>query len=94
MRANQFGAFSVLVGSVLISLAMKLLLPDMPFVLRIWIVFMAIMVLGILVSLVTQPPKPHQPVILGDIAFDTRSGFNMAAGLVVVLLVSIYVVYW
>ncbi|MEL6957190.1 MAG: sodium transporter, partial [Pseudomonadota bacterium] len=69
-------------------------LPDMPFVLRIWIVFLAIMVLGVLVSLVTQAPREDQPVALGDIEFRTRPGFNVAAIAVAATLIAIYVVYW
>jgi solute:Na+ symporter, SSS family len=67
---------------------------NMPFVLRIWIVFLSIMILGIVVSLFTAEPKPEQPVALGDIEFHTRPGFNIAAVAVVVILVAIYVVYW
>jgi len=93
-RANAAGAFAVLIGSVAISLAMKFGLPDMPFVLRIWIVFLAIMVLGVLVSLVTQAPREGQPVALGDIEFHTRPGFNVAAITVAATLIAIYVVYW
>ncbi|NBC19883.1 MAG: sodium/solute symporter [Alphaproteobacteria bacterium] len=92
--ANQSGAFAVLIGSVLVSLAMKLGLPDMPFVLRIWIVFLAIMGLGVLVSLVTAPPEPGQPVALDGIKFHTQPGFNFAAILVMAVLVTIYAVYW
>ncbi|MEL6663735.1 MAG: hypothetical protein AAFR33_12115, partial [Pseudomonadota bacterium] len=93
-RANAAGAFAVLIGSVAISLAMKFGLPDMPFVLRIWIVFLAIMVLGVLVSLVTQAPREDQPVALGDIEFHTRPVFNVAAITVAATLIAIYVVYW
>ncbi|MEM9738554.1 MAG: sodium/sugar symporter [Pseudomonadota bacterium] len=93
-RANQFGAFAVLIGSVAISLAMKLALPDLPFVLRIWIVFLAIMVLGVVVSLFTQEPRPEQPVMLGDIEFQTRTSFNIPAVIVALVLIGIYAVYW
>jgi SSS family solute:Na+ symporter len=93
-RANTSGAFAVLIGSVAVSLAMKIGLPEMPFVLRIWIVFLAIMVLGFVVSLITQPPREGQPVTLGDIDFRTRPGFNIAAILVAILLVAIYAFYW
>jgi SSS family solute:Na+ symporter len=93
-RANAAGAFAVLIGSVAVSLAMKIGLPDMPFVLRIWIVFLTIMVLGFVVSLITQPPQEGQPVALGDIAFETRTGFNISALLVAITLVVIYAVYW
>ena len=113
-RANQAGAFSVLIGSVVISFIFWLLANpaalggtgggllglmglealDLPFVLRIWIVFLIIMVIGVVISLMTQPPKADQPVALGDIEFHTRPGFNIAAGVVALILIAIYVVYW
>ena len=92
--ANQAGAFIVLIGSVVASLGLKFGLPDMPFVLRIWIVFMTIMVLGVVVSFITAKPAPDQPVVLGDIQFHTRTHFNIAALIITLLLVAIYVVYW
>ena len=92
--ANAIGAFAVLIGSVVASFVMKLMLPDMPFVLRIWFVFLSIVVLGVVVSLMTGKPKPEQPVELGDISFATKPGFNLASGLVVLILIVIYAVYW
>jgi SSS family solute:Na+ symporter len=93
-RMNTPGAFAVLVGSVLISLAMKLGLPDLPFVLRIWLVFLAIMALGVAVSLATQKPLAEQPVNLGDISFRTQTVFNLSGAAVIAALVMIYVVFW
>jgi len=92
--ANKTGAFAVLISSVAANLALKFGLPDMPFVLRIWIVFLTILALGVIVSSSTAKPNPEQPVALGDIGFQTRSGFNIAALVVTLLLISIYAVYW
>ena len=92
--ANKTGAFTVLIGSVVINLVLKFGLPDMPFVLRIWIVFLAILALGVVVSRSTSKPLPDQPVALGDIEFNTRSGFNIVALAVTLLLITIYAVYW
>lgn len=50
--------------------------------------------IGVIVSSSTAKPNPEQPVALGDIGFQTRSGFNIAALVVTLLLISIYVVYW
>ena len=93
-QANQAGAFAVLIGSVVASLVLKFGVPDMPFVLRIWIVFVTIMVLGVVVSMVTAKPEPQQPVALGDIQFHTRTSFNVSAMAVVLILIAIYAYYW
>lgn len=93
-RMNQQGAFAVLVGSIVISFMMKIGLPDLPFVLRIWFVFLAIMLLGVVVSLVTPRPGADQPVDLADIRFNTSAGFAVASVIVCFALVGIYVVFW
>lgn len=93
-RANKEGAFALLISSVALSIAAKLGLPDVPFVLRIWIIFLICMVVGVLVSLVTKKPDEAQPVDLGGIEFHTRQGFNISAALITLILVGIYVAFW
>ncbi|NNL57677.1 MAG: sodium transporter, partial [Pseudomonadales bacterium] len=93
-RANKVGAFVVLIGSVVASLGLKFGFPEMPFVLRIWFVFLTTISMGVLASYVTAQPAPDQPVELGDIQFHTRTPFNVVALIIILLLVTIYVVYW
>jgi SSS family solute:Na+ symporter len=93
-RANQAGAFAVLIGSVLANLLLKFSAPELPFVLRIWIVFIATMVLGVVVSLMTKAPSAEKPVALSDIEFNTRKSFNISAIVVTLILVLIYALYW
>ena len=93
-RMNTMGAYVVLVGSVFASLGLKFGFPDMPFVIRIWFVFLTIISLGVIASLVSATPKPDQPVALSDIQFSTQTQFNIVGFLIVLLLVAIYVVYW
>ena len=93
-RANQASAYAVLISSVIASLALKVMMPDMPFVLRIWLVFLANIVLGVLVAKLTREPKVGQPVLLSDIGFGTTQGFNVAALAVALILVLIYAAFW
>jgi len=44
-----------------------------PFVIRIWIIFLACLLAGFIVSLLTQPKDNEQPVNLADINFKTTS---------------------
>jgi SSS family solute:Na+ symporter len=93
-RANEASAYAVLIGSVIASLALKVMMPDMPFVLRIWLVFLANIVLGILVAKLTREPEAGQPVLLSDIGFGTTQGFNVASIAVALILVLIYAAFW
>lgn len=93
-RMNTAGAFAVLIGSVAINVLLKFGAPDIPFIIRIWLVFLACLAAGAIVSLLSVRPRPGQPVALGDIDFSTRTGFNLQALAVIVLFALIYVVLW
>ena len=66
----------------------------LPFVIRIWIVFLACLVIGIAVSLATPEPREDRPVALKDIAFATGPVFNIAALAIIAILIAIYGVFW
>ena len=84
----------MLIGSVVGSVVLKIVLPDLPFVLRIWLVFLINLALGVMVARLTAAPSNDQPVALTDIDFDTTAGFNRAAVVVTLLLALIYVAFW
>ena len=67
---------------------------DLPFVIRIWIVFMACVVIGVGVSLITAKPAEHRPVELGGIRFATEPVFNLASLAIIAVLIAIYGVFW
>lgn len=93
-RANEASAYAVLVGSVVASLVLKMSMPDLPFVLRIWLVFLLNVAFGVVVSRLTRAPEEAQPVVLGDIRFGTTQGFNVASIAICLILVLIYVAFW
>ena len=93
-RANTPGAFAILIGSILMNALMKLLAGGMPFVLRVWIVFLACLVIGAVVTLLTAPPREDQPVNLDGISFATTRGFKIASAVIVVILVGVYALFW
>lgn len=66
----------------------------MPFVIRIWIVFLACLVIGAVVSLATGKPATDRPIDLSVVRFATGPVFNIAAGLIIFVLVSIYFIFW
>jgi solute:Na+ symporter, SSS family len=67
---------------------------DLPFVVRIWIVFMLCVVIGMLVSLITGKPDENRPVDLSGIRFATEPVFNLASLVIIVILVAIYIRFW
>ena len=93
-KANAAGAFTALLGSLAVNIALKFGLPDVPFIIRIWGVFMLAIVAAIVVSRQTAEPKEEQTVKLGDIAFATSPLFNVLALLTVLMLIGLYTVLW
>ena len=93
-RANTAGAYTALIGSVLANVALKFGAPDIPFIIRIWIVFLAALVAAIAVSRATAAPDEERVVRTGDIGFATSALFNTLSVVVVAILVLLYVVLW
>jgi SSS family solute:Na+ symporter len=93
-RANTAGALTALIGSIVMNFIVNAALPDMPFVIRIWIVFLVGLVVAIIVSRMTPAPSEEQTVDLKDIGFATAPLFNTLSLIVIAILVGLYAVLW
>jgi len=69
-------------------------MPDIPFIIRVWIVFMACLAAAIALSLMSKQTEANQSVQLSDINFGTERLFNGLAIAVVVILVGLYIYLW
>lgn len=67
---------------------------NMPFVVRIWFIFLLCLIVGVVVSLTTPAPRPEQPVDLSDISFATTTGFKVSAALAIAILIGLYAYFW
>ena len=104
-RANEVGAITAAVTSVLLSAAMKKWLPAAalpqgvndyltPFINRMGVVFVVSALLCIIVSLAT-PQKPGTDTIdTTDVRYKTSTGFNIGALAVVLILIALYATWW
>jgi SSS family solute:Na+ symporter len=93
-RANENGAMVAAIGSVVLSLAIRLALPSMPFMNRVGWVFVLSMLLAIVVSLATSASKTGDTIRTDDVSFRTSPMFNVGAAVVIALLVVLYAVFW
>ena len=93
-RTNTWGAFAALFTSIGMNIALKFGAPDIPFIIRIWLVFVSCVVAAMLISRLSPKPRDDQPVLLTDISFSTRSIFNVLAVAVVIILVGLYIFLW
>ena len=67
---------------------------DLPFVVRIWIVFLACLAIGVAVSILTGKTEDGRAVDLSGIRFATEPVFNLASLAIIAALIAIYVRFW
>ena len=94
------GALAAAIGSAVLSLALKLGWPELPFIDRVGLVFLVCVALAVLLSFRWGPstlqwPKPHPgSVNLKEVDFSTTQSFNMASVGVILILVALYATWW
>jgi SSS family solute:Na+ symporter len=93
-RANEAGAITAAVSSVVLSYLLKVTAPNIPFMNRMGLVFLIAMALCVVVSLLT-PQRPGTDTIeTQDVRYATRTGFNIGAIGVVLILIALYATWW
>ena len=93
-RTTTAGAFTMLITSVAANIALKFGANDVPFIIRIWGVFILCLVAGVVASLMTKQTDKNQVVKMGGISFKTNALFNTLSLMVILLLVGIYAIFW
>jgi len=93
-RANEAGALAAAIGSVVLSLAIRLGLPLMPFMNRVGLVFVLSLLLAVVVSLLSASVPAKNRIRTDDVSFRTSNGFNLGAVAVVAILIVLYTVFW
>ena len=93
-RATEAGALSAAVGSFVFSLALKLWWPELPFMDRVGVVFIATLVLAVVVSLATSPSGVKNTIDTANVEYGTSKGFLVGSTGVVCVLVALYATWW
>ena len=93
-RMSTQGAFAVLLGSVVFNVALKFGMPDVPFILRIWLVTLACMAAGLIVSVMTSKEAVEVNPEHRVASFATDNTFNVLSAIIVILLTGTYVFLW
>lgn len=91
-RANEAGAISAALTSVLLSWVLKLQWPTLPFMDRMGVVFLISLGLAVGMSLLTRA-RGHA-IETGEVSYATRAGFNFGALAVVGTLIALYTTWW
>jgi len=93
-RANEAGAITAAVASVVLSYLLKVLTPTLPFMDRMGIVFLIAGALAIAVSLLTRTHTSTDTIKTRDVDYSTNASFNVGAIGVVLILVVLYATFW
>jgi len=93
-RATTASALVATAGSVILSLALKFALPDMPFMNRVGLVFVLALAAAVIVSLVFPQKKEVNVVSLEGVSYQTKTTFNIAGLGVILILIALYATWW
>jgi solute:Na+ symporter, SSS family len=93
-RCTALGAMAAAIASVLLSGALYLGWPSLPFMDRVGLVFVACFGVAIVLSLLEAPRQSALRVDLKQVDYSTSMGFNVAALVITAILVGLYTVWW
>ncbi|WP_235982113.1 sodium/sugar symporter [Novosphingobium aerophilum] len=97
-RATEAGALVGALASVVFSAIFRFspiaTLSEVPFMHRMSIVFVASLALTVIVSLLRPASETGRRDIMQDVSFATSRGFNVAAALIIAILVALYAIWW
>ena len=66
----------------------------MPFIDRMMIVFFISLALAVIVSLARPAPAENNLITMQGVSFRTTTGFNVAAVVIIAILIALYATWW
>ncbi|MEX0300672.1 MAG: sodium/sugar symporter [Kordiimonas sp.] len=92
--AKTKGALAGAIGSAALSLTLKLVWPELPFIDRVGVVFVACTAIAVLISKYAGKIEPETNMDNDGIDFSTSNGFNVASLAVIIILFALYATWW
>lgn len=93
-KASEAGAIGAAAVSVILSYILKLSAPEIPFLDRMGIVFLAALALAVLLSYVMPAAANADRITTDGVSYRTTTGFNVAAVAVIAILIALYATWW
>jgi SSS family solute:Na+ symporter len=93
-RTTAVAALLTALGSAVFSITLKLVWPALPFIDRVGIVFLLCIVVGVAVSQVQSVEEHPNAIDYKSVDTSTTGGFNLAAIVVILMLVGLYATWW
>ena len=93
-KTTPTAALSAAVASAVLSLALKLLWPALPFIDRVGLVFVLCTVLAVVVSVAQGNRDQANAINLEGVSLRTTTGFNIATLAAVLIVSALYATWW
>jgi SSS family solute:Na+ symporter len=93
-RATEAGALAATIGSFLLSLGIKALYPELPFMDRMAVVFLMALAMAVAVSLMRPVPSDTSRIDTDSVSYKTSNGYNIASLGVILILAALYTTWW
>jgi SSS family solute:Na+ symporter len=93
-KTTSGGALTAAIGSAVLSFGFKMLLPALPFIDRVGLVFLLCTAIAIVISILQSNQEQPGAVELDEIDFATTRGFNVAGIAVALILAALYATWW
>ena len=93
-KATAHSALTAAISSAVLSYLLMKFWPELPFMDRVGVVFIACTVLAVLVTLIENAGEQPKAIDLDNIDYRTTSSFNIASLAVVLILIALYTTWW
>jgi SSS family solute:Na+ symporter len=93
-RTTATGALVAAVASAVLSFVFKIMWPALPFMNRVGVVFLVCLAIAVVLSLMERKREAALRIDLKNGDYSTSAGFNIAAVVVVAILIALYATWW
>jgi SSS family solute:Na+ symporter len=93
-KATANGALASAIGTFAFSLLFKFILPNMPFMNRMGIVFLLCLLIIWIFAVIENKPASDKVIVLKKEMFQTTRNFKIGAIIIVVILILLYTIWW
>jgi SSS family solute:Na+ symporter len=93
-RTTATGALVAAIASAVLSFVFKILWPSLPFMNRVGVVFLVCLAIAVVLSLLERKREAALRIDLKNGDYSTSAGFNIAAVVVVAILIALYATWW
>jgi len=93
-KSTANGALSAAIGSAVFSFMLKTWWPELPFIDRVGLVFLACLALSVTISLTYKGEVKHSHIDISDVSFATSKFYNTLAIALTIIIGALYATWW